>query len=106
MQFSINGRKLVRLKGSQEEKKERKETEKGKGEKGNKEKKEREREEERERERGRKGSRRFDRWNLLDQGVKSGDSTRGYALRDRGSSYFGLLLAFEQLFWADFGTML
>ena len=67
--------------------------------KGRKEKKEREREgEERERERGRKGSRRFEGRNLLDQGVKSGDSTRGYTSRGRDSSYFGLLLAFGLLF--------
>ena len=31
---------------------------------------------------------------------------RGYALRGRDSSYFGLFLAFGLLFWADFGTML
>ena len=31
---------------------------------------------------------------------------RGYASRDRDSSYFGLFLAFGLLFWADFGTML
>ena len=92
----------------------RKEREKGKGEKGKKEKKEREREgeereregEEREREGGRKGSRRSDDRNSLDQGVKSRDSTRGYASRGRDSSYFSLLLAFGLLFWADFGTVL
>ena len=42
----------------------------------------------------------------LDQGVKSRDSTRGYASRGMNSSYFGLFLAFGLLFWADFGTML
>ena len=36
--------------------------------------------------------------NSLNQGVKSGDSTRGYASRGRDSSYFGLLLAFGLLF--------
>ena len=44
--------------------------------------------------------------NSLDQGVKSGDSTRGYASRGRDSFYFGLFIAFGLLFWADFGTML
>ena len=39
VQFSINRRKSIWVKGSQEEKKERKEREKGKKEKGNKEKK-------------------------------------------------------------------
>ena len=78
---------------------ERKEREKGKEEKGRKEKKEREREmEEIEREIGRKGSRRSDGRNSLNQGVKSGDSTRAYASRGRDSSYFGLLPAFGQLF--------
>ena len=42
----------------------------------------------------------------MDQGVKSGDSTRGYASRGKDSSYFGLLLAFGLLFWANFGTVL
>ena len=37
---------------------------------------------------------RFDGRNSLDQGVKSGDSMRGYASKGRDSSYFGLLLAF------------
>ena len=37
-------------------------------------------------------------WNSLNQEVKSGDSTRGYASRVRDSSYFGLLLAFGLLF--------
>ena len=36
--------------------------------------------------------------NSLNQGVKSGDSTKGYASRGRDSSYFGLLLAFELCF--------
>ena len=49
---------------------------------------------------------RFDSRNSLDQGVKSGDSTRGYASRGRDSSYFGLLPAFELLFWYAFGTTL
>ena len=31
---------------------------------------------------------------------------RGYTLRDRDSSYFGLYLAFRLLFWVDFGTVL
>ena len=44
--------------------------------------------------------------NSLDQGVKSGDLTRGYASRGRDSSYFGLFLAFRIMFWADFGTVL
>ena len=52
----------------------------------------------RERERGRKGSRRSDCRNSLDQGVESGDSTRVYASRGRDSSYFGLLVAFGLLF--------
>ena len=34
----------------------------------------------------------------MDEGVKSEDSMRGYALRGRDSSYFGLLLAFGLLF--------
>ena len=49
---------------------------------------------------------RFDGWNSFNQGVKSGDSKRGYASRGRDSSYFGLFLAFGLLFWADFGTVL
>ena len=103
----IKWRKSVRVKGNQEEKRERKEKEKGKREKGKKEKKEREMErEEREREGGRKGSRRSDGRNSLNQGVKSGDSTWGYPSRDRDSSYFGLFLAFEVLLWTDFGTVL
>ena len=44
--------------------------------------------------------------NSLDQGVKSGDSTRGYASRGRDFSFFGLLLAFVLLFWDDFETVL
>ena len=44
--------------------------------------------------------------NSLDQGLKSGDSTRGYASRGTYSSYLGLFLYFRLLFWADFGTML
>ena len=54
--------------------------------------------EERERERGRKGNRCSDDRNLLVQGVKYRDLTRGYASRDRDSSYFYLLLAFGLLF--------
>ena len=61
---------------------------------------------ERKREGRRKGSRCSEGRNLLDQGVKSGDSMRGYTSRGRDSSYFGLLLAFGLLFWADFGTVL
>ena len=82
---------------------ERKEREKGKGEKKRKEKQEREREGE-ERERGgRKGSRRSDSRNSLDQGVKSGDSTRGYTSRGRNSAYFG----FTSSLWAIvFGLIL
>ena len=104
----------ILVNSSQEEKKERKEREKGTGKKGKKEKKEKEREgekrervgEEREREGGRKGSRRSDGQNSFDQGVKSGDSTRGYASRGMDSFYFGLPLAFRLLFWADIGTVL
>ena len=44
--------------------------------------------------------------NLLDQGVKSKDSTRGYASRGRDSSYCGLFLSFGLLFWADYQTVL
>ena len=79
-----------------------------KGKKEKKEKKERERKEGKRRkkeigkekklrERGRKGSRRSDGRNSLDQGVESGDSTRAYASRGRDSSYFGLLIAFGLL---------
>ena len=50
--------------------------------KGGKERKEKEKKERKRSSDGR---------NSLDQGVKSGDSTRGYALRGRDSSYFGLL---------------
>ena len=95
----------------------RKEKEKGrKGEKGKGEKKERKERKERKRKRKRERGRRpvvsssvhwcSDGRNWLDQGVKSGDLTRGYALRGRDSSYFGLFLAFGLLFWANFGTML
>ena len=49
---------------------------------------------------------RSDDQNSLDQGVKSGDSTRGYASRGRDSSYFCLFLAFRLLFCVDFGTVL
>ena len=67
-------------------------------------KKEREKRKKRKRERGKRPAVsssvywRSDGRNLLDQGVKSGDSTRGYASRGRDSSYFGLFLAFELLF--------
>ena len=44
--------------------------------------------------------------NLLNQGEKSGDSTRGYASRGRDSSYFDLFLTLGLLFWADFGTVM
>ena len=44
--------------------------------------------------------------NSFDQGVKYGDSMRGYTSRGRDSSYFGLFLVFGLLFWVDFGTML
>ena len=44
---------------------------------------------------------RSDGQNLLDQKVKSGDSTRGYASRGRDSSYFGIFIAFGLLFWGD-----
>ena len=66
----------------------------------------------RKRERGRRSTVSFSvHWhskgrNSLDQGVKYGDSTRGYTSRGRDSSYFCLFLAFGLLFWADFGTML
>ena len=75
--------------------------EKGKGEKKEKKKK-----------RGRRPTvsssvhRRLDGRNSLDQGVKSQDSTRGYASRGRDFSYFGLFLTFGLLFWADFGMVL
>ena len=81
---------------------------KGKGEK--KERKETKRK--RKRERGRRPTVsssvhwRSDSRNLLNQGVKFGDSTGGYASRGRDSSYFGLFLTFGLLFWADFGTVL
>ena len=67
-------------------------------------KKEREKRKKRKRERGKKPAVsssvhwRSDGWNSLDQGVKSGDLTRGYASRGRDSSYFGLFLTFELLF--------
>ena len=95
----------------------RKGKEKGrKGEKGKGEKKERKKRKERKRKRKRERGRRLtvsssvhwhsDGQNSLDQGVKFGDSTRGYALRGRDSSYFGLFLAFGLFFWADFGIVL
>ena len=72
------------------------------------EKKERKERKERKRKRKRERGRRpvvsssvhwhFEGRNLLDQGVKSGDSTRGYASRGKDSSYFGLFLAFGILF--------
>ena len=40
---------------------------------------------------------RSDGRNSLDQGVKSGDSTRGYASRGIDYSYFGLFLTFGPL---------
>ena len=52
----------------------------------------------RKRERERKESRCSNGHNSLDQGVKSGDSTRAYALSGKDSSYFCLLLAFGLLF--------
>ena len=77
------------------------------------EKKEKKRKRKRKRERGRRPAvsssihwRSDGRHSILDQGVKFGDSTRGYASRGRDSSYFGLFLAFGLLFWAYFGTML
>ena len=90
-----NGRKGEKGKGEKKERKERKETKR-----------------KRKRERGRRPAVsssvhwRSDGRSSLDQGVKSGDSTRGYASRGRDSSYFGLFLAFGLLFWADFETML
>ena len=85
--------------------------EKGKGEK-KKKKKRKKKKRKIERERGRRpeisSSIHWDfyHWNSLNQGVKSGDSMRGYASRARDSSNFGLFLAFELLFWAYFGTVL
>ena len=82
--------------------KEKKGKEKRKREK--KEKKRKEKKRKRKRERGRRPTIsssvhwRPDGQNSLDQGVKSGDSTRGYASRGRDSSYFGLFLAFGLLF--------
>ena len=119
MDMPINGRKSVRVKGSQGEKKEKRENERKERKRKRKGKERKEIEEieregeeiekegdEREREKGRKGSRRFDGRNFLNQGVKFGDSTRGYASRGRDSSYFGLFLTFRLLFWADFGNVL
>ena len=84
-----------------------------KGEKEKGEKKERkERKRKRKRERGRRSAVsssvhwHSDSRNSSDEGVKSRDSTRGYASRGRDSSYFGLFLAFELLFWVDFGIVL
>ena len=86
-----------------------------KGEKGKGEKEERKERKERKKKRNRERGRRLavsssvhwrsNNQNSLDQGVKSGDSMRGYVSRGRDSSYFGFL-AFGLLFWADFGTML
>ena len=85
--------------GSRKGKEKGRKGEKEKGEK--KERKERkERKKKRKRERGRRLAIsssvhwRFDGQNSLNQGVKSGDSTRGYASRGRDSFYFGLFLAF------------
>ena len=95
MKGKEKGRKEEKRKGEKKERKERKE-----------------RKRKRKRERGRRSVVSFsvhwrsDGWNSLDQGVKSGDSTRGYTLRGMDSSYFGLLLAFQLLFWSAFGTML
>ena len=75
-----------------------------KGEKGERRKERKERKRKRKRERGRRPvvsssvHWRSSNQNLLNQGVKSGDSTRGYASRGRNSSYFGLLIAFGLLF--------
>ena len=97
--------------GSKKGKEKGRKGEKGKGEK--KERKERkERKMKRNRERGRGPTVSFSvHWcfdcrNSLNQGVKSKDSTRGYSSRGRDSSCFGLFLAFELLFWADFRTVL
>ena len=93
----ING-DVCRRRGEQERKREREER--------------REKERKRKRERGRRPTVsssihwRSDGRNSLDQGIKSGYSKRGYASRCRDSSYFGLLLAFELLFWFAFGTTL
>ena len=101
MEIFVEG--VERRKGKEKGRKE----EKKKGE--NKEKR---KEKKRKRERGRRPAAsssvqlRFDGRNSLNQGAKSGDSTRGYASRGRDSSYFDLLLAFELLFWSAFGTTL
>ena len=104
VKLCINGFLHKRRKEKQERKREREE------------KRESERRKERKRKRKRERGRRSAvsssvHWhpagrNSLDQGVKSGDSTRGYTSRGRDSSYFGLLLAFGLLFWANFGTLL
>ena len=80
----------------------------GKKRKGKGEKKERKERKERKRKRKREKGKRpavssLVHWcsngqNSLNQGVKSEDSTRGYASSGRNFSYFGLLLAFGLLF--------
>ena len=105
-----------RIRGEQERKRERQERREGKGDKGKREKNERKERKERKRKRKReRGTRpkvsssihwRSEGRNLLDQGVKSRDSTRGYSSTGRDSSYFSLFLAFGLLFWADFGIVL
>ena len=86
---------------------------KGKQEKREgKERKERKRKRKRKRERGRRPAVsssvhwRFDGRKSLNKRVKFEDSTRGEASRGRETSYFGLFLAFGQLFWTNFGTVL
>ena len=114
MHACING-DVRRRRGEQERKREmeeRREKERRKEREKREKRKKRKEKEKKERERGRRPTVsssfhwRSDSWNSLDQGIKSGDSTRGYASRGRDSSYFGLLLAFELLFWSAFGTTL
>ena len=88
-------------------KKEKEGKKKGRGkERKERGKEEREREgEERERERRRKGKWCFDSQNFrLRSKVRIFDE--GYAPRGRDSSYLGLFLSFELLFWSAFGTTL
>ena len=92
-----------------------KEKEKGKGEKGKKKNKRKERERER---KGREkegekeirvfflSSLAFQRLELIGPRSKVRIFDDGYAPRGMDSSYFGLFLSFELLFWADCGTVL
>ena len=113
MDMPINGNsQLVRRRKSRKGKEKGRKGEKGKGEKREKKEKKKKKKRKRKRERGRRSvvsssvHLRSNGRNLLDQGVKSGDSTRATFQEVGIPSYFGLCLAFGLLFWADFGTML